>query len=155
RMALVSGKAIAPGAEYRTIPDTFQRIIANSADRLGPTSFTAYLKDGRVLTFDAVLDAPSLLELRPGPSQATQNWNKALLIPNPRRAWYLSRIEDRSGNTMEIEYQVATSPSPPGVALTPSVDLLPQLIRYTGFSGRGDGGPEKHFVKLFYGVRES
>jgi hypothetical protein len=51
RLILVNGTHASDGAEYRTERDMFAKVVCNAPDAKGPTSFTAHLKDGRILTF--------------------------------------------------------------------------------------------------------
>lgn len=122
--------ACAVAAEYRTLPDSFARIIACAADagvRAGPATFYVYTKDGRVRRyggtdnsrldgFDAMAQTPAKVRL----------------------GWLLDEERDRNGNTMSIAYTRV------------GIDQRPLRIDYTGgplpaaqhldfeYEGRGD-----------------
>jgi RHS repeat-associated protein len=90
RLVAVSGNYGADGTEYRTEQDSFAKIISLAPDAYGPTRFEARLKDGRILTFGGV--------------ESTLEGKRASLLDSVRYAWAVSRIQDRSGNRMDIKY---------------------------------------------------
>ncbi len=103
RLALVAGVHGKDGAEYRTTPDTFSRIVAfvDPAHSFygGPTSFKVWTKDGRILEYGG--RAGSADE----PSARIMADNGAV------RIWALSRVSDRSGNYFAVHYNQTTNPS--------------------------------------------
>jgi YD repeat-containing protein len=152
RLALVQGDPQANGAEYRTVPDRFIRIVISAHDALGPREFTAYLKDGRVLTFGAVQDSARVQVLPPVPSNtipATNFWNAPAIVGPVRVSWSVSRIEDPVGNTIDVEYLALPAANASGLKTPQPVDLLPKTISYTGSIWRGEAAPTR-FVKFFY-----
>ncbi len=79
-----------PGTEYRTLIDSFTRIepvyLADSTDwTMGPDSFKVWTKDGKIHWYGAEVARSTLRDVR--------------------TAWLLNRVEDRSGNTIEYEYE--------------------------------------------------
>jgi RHS repeat-associated protein len=141
RLVLVSGSHGQEGAEYRTEQDSFARITAHSPDSLGPTYFTAELKDGRIMTFGMRgQDSSPILQVRrvlsvAGPAASN---GSIYLLPNVvsqqqvvRLAWAMGEMTDRLGNSMTVTYSqpyVYPHSSPPGN----STILYPQEIDYTG-----------------------
>ncbi|MBL8957339.1 MAG: hypothetical protein JNK82_41585 [Myxococcaceae bacterium] len=75
------------GAEYRTERDSFRKVVQNGRPA---TSFTVYMKDGRVLTYGG--DA-GRMAARSGKV----------------RAWVLTQVADRFGNTMSTTWHRYTS----------------------------------------------
>ena len=93
------------------------RVVAPAAQ--GPDFFEVWTKDGRKLTYGRTRD--SLLIARNG----------------VRNAWLLSRVEDRSGNSMIIRYNNASVQLPPQLADKSGILIEPQAIFYTGHAGVG------------------
>jgi hypothetical protein len=132
-------------AEYRTVIDSFARVIAYQGDgyqlpevrtrgrvareKQGPDYFKVWTKDGRILTFGREPD--SLLLLHDG----------------VRTGWLLNRVEDRIGNQMTIHYDNALAKVPPAGTLP--IQVRPARIAYTGI-GNVAGNRE---VRFRYGQR--
>jgi hypothetical protein len=104
RLEAVAGTYGENGAEYRTLIDSFAKVISyRSGDGLqfddwvgvdrvarsaqGPDYFQVWTKDGRILTYGRTLD--SLVLGRNG----------------VRYTWLLNRVEDRAGNTIVVTYE--------------------------------------------------
>jgi RHS repeat-associated protein len=83
-----------------------------------PDYFIAYTKDGRKLTYDV-----------PG-----------LLANGANDLWFLTRVEDRSGNFMTIQYvnSVNTTPIDANGAES-TAEMLPDVITYGGYDNTIDG----------------
>ncbi len=135
-VAGVSGGATgvygANGTEYRTLIDSFARVVSHIDDgsgiqldptqtidqvtrsKQGPDSFRVWTKDGRILTFGGTRD--SLVMGRNG----------------LRYTWLLRRVEDRAGNTMTVNYtNIAALLAGIFSSSVPTV-VRPSLISYTG-----------------------
>ncbi len=120
RLILVSGAHGAPGSEYRTEIDTFQRVIANGAvpypaGGTGPESFTVITKAGGHISFGITEDSQ---------------------IKHPQTGvvhrWWVSQLQDAHGNTVDYEYADYTDAADIGVQET---ERVPAAIHY----GRNDG----------------
>ena len=112
------------GTEYRTMVDSFSKIVSFSAPGEGPLPvrgpeiFQVSTREGRILTFNARFNG----------------------VTGARHIWYLGRVEDRAGNRLDVQYsqwrmQWAT------------LDLqtvLPLSITYTGH-GDTEGDREVRF----------
>ncbi|AGP42258.1 SpvB/TcaC N-terminal domain-containing protein [Sorangium cellulosum] len=99
--------------EYRTVPDTFARVIASYEggwDRArGPKRLRVFTRAGRILEYGG---APS---------------GQVLAKGGVIRAWWVTRVSDWSGNTIDFNYQNETSASE-GY----TVEHAPRRIEYTG-----------------------
>src|SRR5262249_35532825 len=102
--------------EYRTDIDTFARIEAILDANGAPDYFKVFSKDGRILYFGYETRAKGgLFNLAP-------------------RVWALSRVEDRAGNYLRIQYrETIYDTNPPDIVTT---ELLPDSISYTGNGSR-------------------
>ena len=84
---MYSGTYGANGSTYRTELETFSRITATGTAGNGPASFTVELKDGLIREYG--INANS----------------RILSIGQPEaRAWTLSRISDRAGNSINVTW---------------------------------------------------
>jgi len=133
------------GNEYRTIVDSFAKIVSFVEDGAGvqrdPVSgiprkarnlqgadyFKVWTKDGRIMTFGGNLDALVL-----GPDGV-------------RRAWLLSRIEDRVGNTILYTYENVGGQHGSSVGGALPTEVRPSVISYTGYGGQA-GNREVRFT---------
>jgi hypothetical protein len=92
RLVAVEGSPGADGTIYRTVHDTFSRVVSRTSDPAkGPDSFEVRTRDGRVLIY-----GKGELDLR--------NTATACAFDGVARAWMLSEVRDRHGNVMHIEY---------------------------------------------------
>lgn len=158
RLEMVSGSAGygGDGTEYRTLIDSFNKIRSLKdpsapeppfwsgievleAQQRGPDYFEVRTKDGRKLTYGRTRDA--LLIGRNG----------------LRVSWLLSRVEDRSGNSMIVRYYNLRVEVPAQAADKVPNMVVPQAIFYTGHSGT-EGDREVRFdyeprldTKIIYG----
>ena len=91
--------------EYRTENDNFTRIISYADDATSqPTAFTAWTKDGRILSFGGTTNARKLAYTLVGAQPEEPIFIRPL--PQPvTAAWALNRIEDRNGNGIDIIYE--------------------------------------------------
>jgi RHS repeat-associated protein len=148
RLEKVSGTYGGSGAEYRTLIDTFARIRSFRDDsdfRLlpidplpnrevrhpldeGPDRFRVWTKDGRILEFGGSAD--SITMGRDG----------------TRHSWMLSRVEDRSENSMLIQYDNQGE----HISGTELMSARPRRIEYGG--RRNKSGPLS--VQFTYEPRE-
>jgi hypothetical protein len=133
----------ADGTEYRTLIDSFARIVSNQdasdiqpdpdpnvimlpPSLEGPDSFHVWTKDGKILTYGGTRD--SLVMKRDG----------------ARSTWLLRRVEDRAGNTMTIGYR--NVPAALSARFNGGNAVRPDVISYTG---HGDD-PGNREVKFMY-----
>ncbi len=132
------------GTEYRTLPDTFSKVISHKDDGdglqldpfanvqrvqrplQGPDWFEVRTRDGRILTFGRTED--SLGMGRTG----------------IRYSWLLNKVEDRVGNTIIVNYANFAS----SYAFLDD-DLLPNLIHPSGIAYTGHGSDAGNRVVLF------
>jgi hypothetical protein len=94
RLVAVSGEYGADGTEYRTEHDRFAKIVSREVDELGPRVFDVYLRDGRILTYDAVQQGRRIRYLR----NFQTNEVARFTIGTGRLSWALSDMRDCSGN---------------------------------------------------------
>ncbi|MDH0863143.1 FG-GAP-like repeat-containing protein [Mitsuaria sp. GD03876] len=92
RLTLESGAYGANGAVYRPEIDNFSRIKSLGAAGNGPQSFTVEDKNGLKLEFGNTADSRLVPPLGSGAAQSTV------------LTWYVNRISDRSGNTIDFSY---------------------------------------------------
>jgi RHS repeat-associated protein len=113
RLVQIAGAGyFASDAEYRTEQETFAKIVAHAADANGPTSFTVYTKDGRILTFGDSADARL---------EAERDGSKATV----RFGWLLHTASDRAGNAMTYAYDRAPTDAS-------TIEYMPARIDYGG-----------------------
>ncbi|MDI3282659.1 RHS repeat-associated core domain-containing protein [Polyangium sp. 15x6] len=102
--------------EYRTIPESFTKILAffptGWDPALGPSSLRAYTKEG--LTVD----------------YGTADDSKAIASNGAVRAWWVARSTDRSGNWIKFAYHNHKNVEDPAHPYT--TEILPDRISYTG-----------------------
>ncbi|WXA94367.1 FG-GAP-like repeat-containing protein [Pendulispora brunnea] len=129
RLVAISGNYGADGAEYRTFPDTFAKVISHGGSNdpsnyTGPQSFTVYRKDGRIDEFglaDASVDVGTVTDV-----------------------WSIKSTRDRSGNTMDFSYDKVAS-------ATNTEEHYPHEIRY---GGHASGLPHDKLVRFEYVDRD-
>jgi RHS repeat-associated protein len=132
RLESVSGVYGAGGTEYRTLIDSFAKVISytefgpgfqlnplglsGTAPRSeqGPDSFQVWTKDGRILTYGRTKDS--------------------LILANNgvRYAWLLNKVEDRAGNSMLVSYTNLPLSMPLTMTKGPTHVVRPSAIAYTG-----------------------
>ena len=128
----------ADGTVYRKELDNHSKIVLREHDDLGPTSFVVFLKNGEILTygrdsnsrFEGQRVSVTLTQLTNPqglPAGLTQHADYSQRV---RFAWMLSRIEDRSGNYLDIKYQENNVESY-------AYEMLPVSIAYTGSTTSG------------------
>jgi RHS repeat-associated protein len=101
----------APGSEYRTVVDTFVKVMAHGGTAAdGPRWFEVQAKDGRIFHYGESEDS---------------SLRVAVVGGSRKRAWALSSVVDRSGNRFSVKYLNATS------VLGNTEELLPSNISYT------------------------
>jgi RHS repeat-associated protein len=123
--------------EYRTLPDSFTKVVGVQPDSLAPEPeyFVAYTKDGRIITYGQSASSRSLLRTdakfvpwsdRPG--------GFVLSVPIVG-TWAATREDDRDGNYMTIEYEQIKRFAPS----ESTAEMLPKYISYTGHGAlKGD-----------------
>ncbi|QDF03898.1 hypothetical protein BHS04_11890 [Myxococcus xanthus] len=145
RLVAVNGHYGGHETEYRTESNSFAKIISLNPDALGPTTFVAWLKDGRILTFGgeptARLQGP---RIRVMPSGAAGTITETQEV---RYAWAVSEARDRSGNTMTYQYQLYLAPY-----TGTGIEQWPTGITYTGSTAPGAPAPTRQ-VWFFYKAR--
>jgi len=99
--------------EYRTAIDTFTKVVGVGGVDV-PDSFVAYTRDGKILTY--------------GKSAVSLFNNGFVNVP---ASWELTRVEDRSGNFMTIDYLTETTLDPQTKQGSTS-EVVPTQISYTG-----------------------
>src|SRR5690606_28683477 len=145
RLAVVSGDYGADGSEYRTLIDSFSKIVAYRdsggghqhdpwphvpfvpRQRQGPDWFKVWTKDGRILTYGRTADA--LVRGRNG----------------VRHMWLLNRVEDRAGNTIIVHYRNSQVAVPAFLKAEVPTLVYPSKITYTGH-GETEGNREVRFT---------
>jgi hypothetical protein len=106
--------------EYRTLPDTFVKVLAKfpagwDANR-GPQSFSVFTKEGLTLEYGGMVDGR---------------------VVNPQsvvRAWWMTKMLDRSSDFIEYQYHQDTGISN-GNSYT--AEIILKKIRYTGHEDSG------------------
>ena len=103
-LVVVSGTYGGDGSEYRTDPDSMMKIVSLVATTDacgvggGPTSFTVFSKDGRILHYGTSCDSIGwATEAKVDDPVTTEPVRRQL-------TWALSKVEDRSGNYMQYSY---------------------------------------------------
>ncbi len=87
RLVSVNGTYGADGTEYRTILESFDKIISYGNTAGAPTSFTVYKKSGEIFTYGTSTDSRVI-----GSNQTQVG------------TWALKRISDVKGNYVEFSY---------------------------------------------------
>ncbi len=148
-----TGKYGETGTEYRTLIDSFARIISfqltGNGPQLdlvggitpiprpsqGPDYFTVYTKDGRILTFG--LQQEAIVMGRTG----------------IRYGWLLSRVEDRFGNSMTVHYTNVSAETPAILSAGQPNMVRPSSIFYTGHTSETDSDRGNREVRFSYEAR--
>jgi hypothetical protein len=126
----VAGPYGADGTEYRTMIDSFAKIISHreTGDAThGPDYFEVFTKDGRVLTFGRTTDSVNTD------------------LNGSRQAWLLNRIEDRATNSVLFTYESFVSQAFGTGASVRTMHVRPSVITYTGH-GDTPGNREVRFT---------
>jgi RHS repeat-associated protein len=140
RLNAIAGVYGADGTEYRTIVDSFAKIVSyrgnptfqesytwippTPRELQGPDWFRIWTKDGRILTYGRTRDS---------------------LVTSPsgiRYSWLLNRVEDRVGNNILVNYENSFASVTHAKWTTPTV-VRPSSIFYTG---RGDASGNRKVV---------
>jgi choice-of-anchor A domain-containing protein/RHS repeat-associated protein len=132
RLESISGIYGHNGTEYRTLIDSFSKVISYSDDLVGiqvepnhsvspvlrelqgPDWFQIWTKDGKILTYGRTQD--SLMFGRNG----------------VRYAWLLNRVEDRAHNTILVQYSSIAAVLPNTIKKGFPNVVYPRSISYTG-----------------------
>jgi hypothetical protein len=110
--------------EYRTVPDSFSRVVACGSDGAGPLRWVVYTKGGRILRYGDT--ASARLEATVPVPHATYGTPTATTVLR-RLAWLVAREADRVGNYMTFTYW-----RDPSLAVG-KVESLLSRIDYVGF----------------------
>ncbi|WP_437570485.1 RHS repeat-associated core domain-containing protein [Sorangium sp. So ce542] len=113
--------------EYRTFPDTFTKVIASYEGwdwEKGPMYLRAYTKSGRIIEYG---NEPS---------------GRVMAKLGVVRAWWVTRVSDRYGNTMDTRYKSEEHPTEKY-----TVEHAPLRIDYTGHPSF----PATRAVEFVYG----
>ena len=100
RLVAISGEYGADATEYRTEHDRFAKIVSRDVDEAGPRAFDVYLRDGRILTYDAVQQGRRVRYLRNFQTGEVARFTAGF----GRLSWALSTMHDRSGNSLVVKY---------------------------------------------------
>jgi RHS repeat-associated protein len=121
------------GTEYRTEIDMQAKIVSHTPDALGPTSFSVYLKNGRILTYGDSSSTRLEGERLAVRTTVTRPSTYGPLIKEwaedrttVRYLWALAETRDRAGNYFKVEYARDD--------INPGYDLRPTTLKYTGFA---------------------
>jgi RHS repeat-associated protein len=125
RLRLTSGTYGTDGSTYQTEIADFSNITANgnttnAGVNTGPASFTVQGRDGNTYQY--------------GSTDANGNGANSQVLANGSTtalSWMLSKIIDRAGNSMVINYLPQTGPSPTPPALALSGTTVPDTILWT------------------------
>ncbi|RKH89664.1 hypothetical protein D7Y21_09840 [Corallococcus sp. AB045] len=125
-------------SEYRTEQDAHIKVVSLSPDTRGPTSFKVFLKDGRILTMgggvNASLEGPRASVTLSYQSPSVPRFYTTDYSQQVRWAWGVSRMEDRSGNSLRVDYRLQSHPSDPS-----AIEQLPDRIDYTASTADPQG----------------
>jgi len=102
------------GAIYRTEHDRFAKIVRNDPPPSpgfpdNPESFTVYMKDGRIMTYDATVSGPITSEVFSDSTSPTLPTTQNSGNTTFTYAWSLGSISDRSGNTVVYSYNTTVN----------------------------------------------
>jgi RHS repeat-associated protein len=139
RLILTKGTYGADASEYHTEVDSFALVTVAGADSYGPSTFKAFLKDGRIFSFGTSVSGQRTVFTSSAPNGTHSTG---------RLSWLLTQISDRPGNALTITYQV--NPVSSAVELTTGYEVLPQTINYTSTS---ENSQTLRSVKFFYSPR--
>lgn len=135
---LVPVASMGSTTEYRTQPDSFQKVIGYfGANRsLGPVSFTSYRKDGTIAEYGGKPEST------PTSDDATA---RVMVNGGVTASWEVSKISDRSGNFASYVYYSKQTSEGDGDY---TAQHMPRAIHYTGHQSAGssspDYAPERH-----------
>jgi len=113
--------------EYRTVPDTFSKIVAHVTAGIGPTSFDVFTRAGHVLQY--------------GGTDESRVKTTTLVIAS----WWLSSESDRRGNDVSYFYDNT-------VDVFQTVEMLPRAIGYADRSIQLNYRPRDVFHQSFSGA---
>lgn len=143
-------------SEYRPEHSPFVRVIPDATDSLGPTSFTVFLKNGRIRRYGT---GGALLQGDRTSCTASMGDTAKAVCTFPgaaRYAWLYSQEEDRSGNGLYIEYRDPNVSCRSFPGSCKSYELLPIAIHYSTRSSdapKTPGGidrPSKRSIRFVY-----
>jgi RHS repeat-associated protein len=141
------------GTEYRTEHETFTKVIIETNETLGPIGFTAYSADGLILTYDKRIGGGIAI----GENEAREpNFDTtALAGTTMTQTWALTEVEDRFGNSVEIDYWeprhcIASHGDCHLIGVT-AREYYPKKIRYTDHASSN----ADRVVEFFYEPRVS
>lgn len=124
KLIAVSGFYGGDGTEYRTERDPFARIVSHG-NAGPPSTFEVFAKDGRILRYKA------LQAFRVQPSAAPPH--DLGIQDEVTYRWLLEEIRDRSGNTIEYQYNIDAHPG------QYAFEAYVERIEYTGRTGVDPG----------------
>lgn len=150
-LILVAGENGRPGAQYRTEPNTFTKVLINTADGMGPTRFTAFTRDGLVHTYGGVSSAASV-DLRVAGSvndwEVTKDTRQDTDLVNFTFAasygWLRGSTSDRSSKPNAIIYKY-TQPADRNKTGGAQEPLLAQ-IDYVDVGGTGTRSIKLNYI---------
>ena len=140
---------------YTTEVEEFSHIVVRQEDALGPVWFEVQLKSGLVLEYGR--EGASRIEgYRMRFEPASTNTSDATVVGNHasqsvRYGWSLSRVRDRRGNYMLVEYELRVhGDANAGFAY----EQLPTVIRYTGSTTDASVATPRRTVRFYYKTAE-
>ena len=105
---------------YRTEVDQFSKIVVTALNTLGePASFKLYTKGGTIFTYGGDAESTHAFHVLYSPYRTMT------------RAWAISRVEDRNGNTMRFNYDSRRFYVPPG-RKGDTLEMVPKEVSYGG-----------------------
>lgn len=156
-LIIVKGAKFQHGAEYRTVPETFKKIIGIGSSH---HAFIVYQKDGQIDYYGADKDCQSQTAY----SSEDASYECSGVVnakDNIPRSWLHYKRRDRFGNQLTISYKRKISSfsddyngdGQSDVAGAPEhTEYYPNEIRYT--SHPSTGLPAERLVKFFYKERK-
>jgi RHS repeat-associated protein len=98
------------GAEYRTEPDTFRKIVIDAGDSLGPSQISVYSRDGLIHTYGTLQRQYWVYGLREAwsPSDGTRTADIANTPALTQLGLLRSSVRDRFANTVSYKYSHPT-----------------------------------------------
>jgi hypothetical protein len=148
-LVLVNGINGTVGAEYRTEPESFAKIVIDAVKDAQPAGFTVFERDGRIQTYGTSTTQGGFeddtLLVRGNRDQweltATPNRNDANVVNNPLGTaiygWLRGSIRDRFAvpNFIWFRYSHPSDRASPGAAQEPLLDTI-EYVDVAGFRTR-------------------
>lgn len=124
----------ADGTEYRTLPDSYSRIVSHGGDG-NPSYFIVQTRDGRRLTYGA------------------SDESSVFIRQGVKRVWALERSEDYVGNFVSYQYQALQSLPEASGGQSVTAEIQPRAITYGGFQNGSTSLLADRLVSFEYEMR--